>query len=56
LRVCPGITFHSHNSGQSRTTNPRQAKELGADYMIIGRSVTLSDDPVKTIITIKKTL
>ena len=56
LRICPGITFHSHNSGQSRTTNPRQAQDLGADYIIIGRSVTLSDDPVKTIIEIKKTL
>jgi orotidine-5'-phosphate decarboxylase len=56
LRICPGITFHSHNHGQSRTTNPRQAQDLGADYIIIGRSVTLSDDPVKTIIEIKKTL
>ena len=56
LRICPGITFHSHNSGQSRTTNPRQAQDLDADYIIIGRSVTLSDDPVKTIIEIKKTL
>jgi orotidine-5'-phosphate decarboxylase len=56
LRVCPGITFHSHNHGQSRTTTPRLAQDLGADYIIIGRSVTLSDDPVKTIVDIKKTL
>ena len=56
LRICPGITFHSHNHGQSRTTTPRLAQDLGADYIIIGRSVTLSDDPVKTIIEIKKTL
>ena len=56
LRVCPGITFHSHNHGQSRTTTPRAANDLGADYIVIGRSVTLSDDPVKTVIDIKKTL
>jgi|TARA_B110000263_G_scaffold292_1_gene242 orotidine-5'-phosphate decarboxylase len=56
LRICPGITFHSHNHGQSRTTTPRLAQDLGADYIIIGRSVTLSDDPVKTIVDIKKTL
>ena len=56
LRICPGITFHSHNHGQSRTTNPRQAQDFGADCIIIGRSVTLSDDPVKTITEIKKTL
>jgi orotidine-5'-phosphate decarboxylase len=56
LRICPGITFHSHNRGQSRTTTPRQAKDLGADYAIIGRSVTLSQNPVETIEQIKKTL
>jgi len=56
LRVCPGITFQSHNHGQARTTTPRAAKDLGADYIIIGRSVTLADDPVKTITAIKKTL
>ena len=56
LRICPGITFHSHNHGQSRTTTPRLAQDLGADYIIIGRSVTLSQDPVETIEQIKKTL
>jgi orotidine-5'-phosphate decarboxylase len=56
LRICPGITFHSHNHGQSRTTTPRLAQDLGADNIIIGRSVTLSDDPVKTIVDLKKTL
>ena len=56
LRICPGITFQSHNHGQARTTNPRLAQDLGADCIIIGRSVTQSDDPVKTITEIKKTL
>ena len=56
LRICPGITFQSHNHGQSRTTNPRLAQDLGADCIIIGRSVTQSEDPVKTITEIKKTL
>ena len=56
LRVCPGITFHSHNHGQSRTTNPKCAQELGADYAVIGRSVTQAHDPVETMEKIKKTL
>jgi len=56
LRVCPGITFHSHNRGQSRTTNPKCAQELGADYAVIGRSVTQAHDPVETMEKIKKTL
>jgi orotidine-5'-phosphate decarboxylase len=37
-------------------STPRLAQDLGADYIIIGRSVTLSDDPVKTISEIMKTL
>jgi len=56
LRVCPGITFKSSNSGQVRTTSPRKAQDAGADYIIIGRSVTLSSHPVETIEAIKKSL
>jgi len=56
LRICPGITFKSSNSGQTRTTSPRIAKDLGADYAVIGRSITQSSDPEKTIMSIKKTL
>ena len=56
LRVCPGITFKSSNSGQTRTTSPKCAQELGADYAVIGRSVTQSHHPVETIEHIKKTL
>jgi len=56
LRLCPGITFRSSNSGQVRTTTPRQAQELGADYAIIGRSITKAKYPVETIEAIKKSL
>lgn len=56
LRVCPGIKFKSSNSGQRRTTSPKSAQELGADYAIIGRSVTQAHHPVETIENIKKTL
>ena len=56
LRLCPGITFCSSNSGQTRTASPRTAKELGADYGIIGRSVTRAKHPVEVIQKINKTL
>ena len=56
LRVCPGITFKSSNSGQVRTTTPRRAQEDGADYAIIGRSITKANHPVETIEKIKKIL
>ena len=45
-KVCPGI---GKNKGQVRTVTPRQAVYLGADYLVIGRAITNSDDPVKTV-------
>ena len=56
LRICPGITFQSSNSGQVRTVTPRVAQELGADYAIIGRSITKANYPVETIEAIKYSL
>ena len=56
IRLCPGITFKSSNSGQVRTTSPRWAEELGADYAIIGRSITTAENPLKTLKRIKSTL
>ena len=53
LKVCPGI---GSNSGQSRTTTPQQAQELGADYLVIGRTITQSKDPAKTLLQIKESL
>ncbi len=56
IKLCPGITFKSSNSGQVRTTTPRWAEELGADYIIIGRSITKAENPLKTLKRIKSTL
>ena len=56
LRVCPGIKFKSSNSGQARTTSPRAAQKAGADYVIIGRSITKAKYPVETIEAIKYSL
>lgn len=53
LRVCPGI---GTNKGQVRTVTPKQAIELGADYLVIGRTITESADPVKTVMEIKESL
>ena len=56
LRVCPGITFQSSNSGQKRIATPSIANSLGADYAIIGRSVTQANHPLEVIQKINKTL
>ena len=53
LRVCPGI---GTNKGQVRTVTPKQAIEQGADYLVIGRTITESADPVKTVMEIKESL
>ena len=58
-RVCPGIALpirRAAPSGQVRTTTPKNAKELGADYLVIGRAVTESKDPVKIIKDIREQL
>ena len=51
IKVCPGI---GKNKGQVRTVTAKQAVELGADYLVIGRTITQSDDPVKALIDIKE--
>ena len=56
FRVCPGIIFRSSNSGQARTTSPRMAQKFGADYAIIGRSITKTNYPLETIKAIKHSL
>ena len=31
---------------QKRVTTPAKAKELGSDYIVVGRPITQADDPV----------
>ena len=56
LRVTPGIrpAGLSSNDDQRRTMNPRQAVDGGSSYLVIGRPVTQSKDPVATLLAIKK--
>ena len=47
LTVTPGIRFDDDFSGdQKRITSPRTAKLIGSDYIVVGRPVTRSEDPV----------
>lgn len=47
LTVTPGIRFADGNSGdQVRITTPAKAKEIGSDYIVVGRPITAADDPV----------
>ncbi len=47
LTVTPGIRFADGAVGdQKRVTTPAQAKEIGSDYIVVGRPITSADDPV----------
>ncbi|SHI74998.1 orotidine-5'-phosphate decarboxylase [Lutispora thermophila] len=47
ITVTPGIRFpDGDKSDQVRVTTPAQAKELGSDYIVVGRPITQSEDPV----------
>ncbi|MBQ0092873.1 MAG: orotidine-5'-phosphate decarboxylase [Clostridiales bacterium] len=47
LTVTPGVRFADGDIGdQKRVTTPRQAKELGSDYIVVGRPITAVSDPV----------
>lgn len=47
ITVTPGVRFEEDSKDdQARVTSPEQAKILGADYIVMGRSITRSADPV----------
>ena len=47
LTVTPGVRFAEGASGdQVRVTTPARAREIGSDYIVVGRPVTGADDPV----------
>ena len=48
LTITPGIRLAGDAVGdQKRVTTPALAKELGSDYIVVGRSITGAEDPVK---------
>ena len=48
LTVTPGIRFAGSDAGdQVRITTPQRARELGSDYIVVGRPITQAEDPVE---------
>lgn len=48
LTITPGIRFAGAKSDdQVRITTPAKARELGSDYIVVGRPITAADDPVE---------
>lgn len=47
LTVTPGVRFADGDKGdQVRVTTPEKAKEIGSDYIVVGRPITQAADPV----------
>ena len=48
LCITPGVRFETDDVGdQVRITTPKKAKEIGSDYIVVGRPITKSDNPVE---------
>lgn len=47
LTVTPGVRFSTDSKDdQSRITTPARAREIGSDYIVVGRPITAAPDPV----------
>jgi len=47
VTVTPGVRFSDSEKGdQVRVTDPAKARELGSDYIVVGRPITRAEDPV----------
>ena len=47
ITVTPGVRFADGDVGdQVRITTPEKAKEIGSDYIVVGRPITQAADPV----------
>ncbi len=60
ILVVPGIRpenkLTSKNDDQKRTLTPKQAIKLGADFLVIGRPIIESRDPLKTLKKINQSI
>ena len=57
LIVTPGIRpTNSEKNDQKRTLSPREAILNGSDYLVVGRAITQSPDPMAVIENIVETL
>jgi orotidine-5'-phosphate decarboxylase len=55
--VTPGIRpLNAAKDDQTRIVTPEQAIQLGSDYLVIGRPITQSSDPLKTLCEISDSI
>ena len=56
LSITPGIRLKSSNDDQKRVMSPKEAIDLGADYLVIGRPITSAVDIKKALDDIYKSI
>ena len=56
LSITPGIRLENSNDDQNRVMTPKEAIQLGANYLVIGRPITQSEDPSKVLIDIHQSI
>tara|TARA_B100000212_G_scaffold255718_1_gene196128 strand:+ start:1744 stop:2406 length:663 start_codon:yes stop_codon:yes gene_type:complete len=49
LSITPGIRLNDLNDDQKRVMTPKDAIDLGADYLVIGRPITASKNIIKSL-------
>ena len=49
LSITPGIRLNNSQDDQKRTLSPKEAVDLGADYLVIGRPITSSENISKAL-------
>ena len=56
LSITPGIRLKDSNDDQKRVMTPKEAIDLGADYLVIGRPITTSKNIKKSLNEIYKSI
>lgn len=54
LRVTPGIRLNADAGDQRRVATPGDAVRAGADYLVIGRSITRAPDPIAALAAVER--
>ncbi len=49
MSITPGIRFKDSGDDQKRVMTPKEAIELGADYLVIGRPITSSTNIAESL-------
>ncbi|MBS5946577.1 MAG: orotidine-5'-phosphate decarboxylase [Peptoniphilus harei] len=54
ITVTPGIRKVKGTDDQKRVVTPSEARDLGSDYIVVGRPITKAEDPLKEYNEIKR--